>query len=89
MRLDKFLQLSRIIKQRSRAKFMCDNGHVFVDGENKKASYEVKIGDEIEVRDLLKSRKYKVLEIPTSKNVSKSKARELVEFLEEFDISWD
>jgi ribosomal 50S subunit-recycling heat shock protein len=88
VRLDKFLQLARLIKQRSKAKFMCDNGHVFVNGEQKKASYEIKIEDEIEVRDLVKSRKYRVLQIPSTRNVSKAQARELTLLLEEKKIDW-
>ena len=88
MRLDKFLQLARLIKQRSKAKFMCDNGHVLVNGEKRKASYEVKVEDEVEIRDLVRIRKYRVLQIPSSKNVSKASARELTELLEEKKTDW-
>lgn len=50
MRLDKFLKLSRIIKRRTISNDACDAGRVSVNGKVAKASYEVKIGDIIEIR---------------------------------------
>ncbi len=49
MRLDKYLKVSRIIKRRTVANDACDASHVMVNGRNAKASYDVKIGDIIEV----------------------------------------
>lgn len=49
MRLDKFLKVSRIIKRRTVANDACDASHISVNGKKAKASYEVKIGDIIEV----------------------------------------
>lgn len=49
MRLDKFLKVSRIIKRRTVANDACDASHVSVNGRVVKASYDVKIGDEIAV----------------------------------------
>ena len=49
MRLDKFLKVSRIIKRRTVANDACDASHVTVNGKVAKASYDVKIGDLIEV----------------------------------------
>ena len=49
MRLDKFLKVSRIIKRRTVANNACDSEHVKVNGREAKASYDVKIGDIIEV----------------------------------------
>ena len=49
MRLDKFLKVSRIIKRRTVANDACDASHVSVNGKAAKASYDVKIGDVIEV----------------------------------------
>ena len=49
MRLDKFLKVSRIIKRRTVANNACDSEHVKVNGKEVKASYNVKIGDIIEV----------------------------------------
>ncbi len=49
MRLDKFLKVSRIIKRRTVANDACDASHVSVNGRVVKASYDVKVGDEITV----------------------------------------
>ncbi len=49
MRLDKFLKVSRIIKRRTVANDACDASHVTVNGRPAKASYDVKVGDEITV----------------------------------------
>ena len=49
MRLDKYLKVSRIIKRRTVANDACDAAHVSVNGRTAKASYDVKIGDVIEV----------------------------------------
>jgi len=50
MRLDKYLKVSRLIKRRTVANEACDNGLVSVNGKPQRASYEVKIGDEISLR---------------------------------------
>ena len=49
MRLDKYLKVTRIIKRRTIANEACDGGRVSVNGRVVKASYDVKIGDEIEI----------------------------------------
>ena len=49
MRLDKFLKVSRLIKRRTVANDACDNEHVIVNGWQAKASYQVKLGDTIEI----------------------------------------
>lgn len=49
MRLDKYLKVSRIIKRRTVANNACDSEHVKVNGRDAKASYDVKVGDIIEV----------------------------------------
>ena len=49
MRLDKFLKVSRLIKRRSVANEACDNGRISVNGRVVKASYDVKVGDRIEI----------------------------------------
>jgi len=50
MRLDKFLKLSRLIKRRTVAKDVSDQGRVYINGKEAKASSAVKLGDEITVR---------------------------------------
>ena len=49
MRLDKYLKVSRLIKRRTVANEACDNGRVCVNGRVVKASYEVKVGDRLEI----------------------------------------
>jgi len=49
MRLDKYLKVSRIIKRRTVANEACDAGRVLVNGKAARASYEVKLGDKIEI----------------------------------------
>lgn len=45
MRLDKFLKVSRIIKRRTVAKEVADQGRIDVNGKEAKASTAVKVGD--------------------------------------------
>ena len=49
MRLDKYLKVSRLIKRRTIANDACDNARVMVNGRDAKASYQVKLGDVIEI----------------------------------------
>lgn len=50
MRLDKYLKVSRIIKRRSIAKEISDQGRVLVNGAVGKSSTKVSVGDEIEIK---------------------------------------
>lgn len=50
MRLDKYLKVSRLIKRRTVANEACDNTRVSVNGRPAKASYDVKVGDKIEIQ---------------------------------------
>ncbi len=63
MRLDKYLKVSRIIKRRTVANEACDAGRVVVNGKPQRASYDVKIGDLIEINFGSKPFKAKVLEV--------------------------
>ena len=50
MRLDKYLKVSRLIKRRTVANEACDNARVTVNGRPAKASYDVKVGDRLEIQ---------------------------------------
>ena len=50
MRLDKYLKVSRLIKRRTVANMACDAGRIQVNGRAARASYEIKIGDVIEMK---------------------------------------
>ena len=49
MRLDKYLKVSRLIKRQTVANEACDNGRISVNGRVVKASYDVKVGDKLEI----------------------------------------
>ncbi|WP_368774792.1 RNA-binding S4 domain-containing protein [Bacillus aerius] len=50
MRLDKFLKVSRLIKRRTLAKEVADQGRISINGTQAKASFDVKEGDELQIR---------------------------------------
>ena len=47
--MDKYLKVSRLIKRRTVANEACDGGRVSVGGKPARASYDVKVGDIIEI----------------------------------------
>ncbi len=49
MRIDKYLKVSRLIKRRTVANEACDGERISVNGRQVKASYQVKLGDVIEI----------------------------------------
>ena len=49
MRLDKYLKVSRLIKRRTVANEACDGGRVSVNGKPARASYDVKVGDVLDI----------------------------------------
>lgn len=72
MRLDKFLKVSRLIKRRTVANEACDNGRISVNGRVVKASYDVKVGDRIEISMGARTVAVEVLDV--SDNVRKDDA---------------
>jgi len=64
MRLDKFLKVSRVIKRRTVANEVADNGRVMVNGKQVKPSYEVKVGDIVEIQFGDKIAKFEITYIP-------------------------
>jgi ribosomal 50S subunit-recycling heat shock protein len=63
MRLDKYLKVSRIIKRRTVANEACDAGKVEVNGKIARASYDVKVGDEIKISLGANIKSYRVLQV--------------------------
>lgn len=63
MRLDKYLKVSRLIKRRTIANEACDAGKVSVNGKEARASYDVKVGDVIEITLGSRSVKVKVTQV--------------------------
>ena len=72
MRLDNFLKVSRLIKRRTVANEACDNGRISVNGRVVKASYDVKVGDRIEIS--MGARTVAVEVLAVSDNVRKDDA---------------
>lgn len=64
MRLDKFLKVSRVIKRRTVANEAADSGRVSVNGKVVKPSYEIKVGDVVEIKFGDKVSKFEILQIP-------------------------
>lgn len=50
MRLDKFLKVSRLIKRRTLAKSVAEQGRIKINGQTAKASTIVSKGDDIEIQ---------------------------------------
>ena len=64
MRLDKYLKVSRVIKRRTVANEAASGGRVSVNGKVVKPSYEVKVGDIVEIKFGDKISKFEILQIP-------------------------
>ena len=60
MRLDKYLKVSRIIKRRTVANEVCDAGKASVNGKTARASYDVKVGDVVELTFETRTVKFRV-----------------------------
>lgn len=69
MRLDKFLKVSRVIKRRTVANEAADNGRVAVNGKIVKPSYEVKVGDVVEIKFGDKISRFEIIKLPTTQSV--------------------
>lgn len=83
MRLDKYLKVSRLIKRRTVANEACDNARISVNGKSAKASYDVKVGDEITVSFGSKNVTVKVLDIRDT--TKKSESQGMYEVISETD----
>lgn len=73
MRLDKYLKVTRLIKRRTIANEACDAEKIIVNGKAARASYDVKVGDIIEINMGNRPLKVKVLnvtEYATKENAS-------------------
>lgn len=81
MRLDKYLMVSRIIKRRTVSNNACDTEKVSVNGRVVKASYNVKVGDIIEVTFGERTLKVRVKDI--KEHTLKSNAAELYEVIDQ------
>jgi ribosome-associated heat shock protein Hsp15 len=65
MRIDQFLTKTSLLKQRSAAKILCDQGSVRLNGQYAKPSKQINIGDVIDIEAPTGSKRYRVLLIPS------------------------
>lgn len=84
MRLDKYLKVSRLIKRRTVANEACDAGRVTVNGKVARASYDVKVGDDIDIAFGQKRISLKVKGI--NEYANKENASEMYEITGESEI---
>ncbi|KAF0993476.1 RNA-binding S4 domain-containing protein [Geobacillus sp. TFV-3] len=81
MRLDKFLKVSRLIKRRTLAKEIADQGRVWINGHVAKASSDVKVGDELTIQFGQKRVTVKVTDL--KETTKKEEATRLYELIRE------
>ncbi|EEU20614.1 MULTISPECIES: RNA-binding S4 domain-containing protein [Lactobacillus] len=80
MRLDKYLKVSRLVKRRTVAKEMADQGRIEVNGRVVKSSYDVKLDDIISIGYGSRTVKARVLNI--RETTKKDEASELYELVD-------
>ncbi|MCZ0755790.1 RNA-binding S4 domain-containing protein [Anoxybacillus sp. J5B_2022] len=85
MRLDKFLKVSRLIKRRTLAKEVADQGRIAINGVTAKASSTVKIGDEVTIQFGEKKVTVKIMDL--KETTKKEEAAGLYEVIKEERIS--
>ncbi len=78
MRIDKFLKVSRIIKRRTVANEAADNGRISVNGKVVKPSYEIKVGDIVEIKFGNNTSRFKITAIPKGQNCNSDEVIELM-----------
>ena len=81
MRIDKFLKVSRLLKRRTLAQEACDAGRVKVNGKVVKPSFNVKVGDLVEIGFNSGTVNFKILDV--KETVRKEQAENLYEIITE------
>ena len=81
MRLDKFLKVSRIIKRRSVAKEIADQGRITVNGRAAKSSSNVALGDQLIIKFGNNTETIKINKI--IETTKKDEAEQMYEILDE------
>jgi ribosomal 50S subunit-recycling heat shock protein len=89
MRLDKFLQLTGLVKRRTLAKELCDAGRIKVNGKVAKPATEIRVGDLIEGDVGWERWEVRVLQIPKG-SVPANRRSEFVEVIRRERLSlWE
>jgi ribosomal 50S subunit-recycling heat shock protein len=85
MRLDKYLKVSRLVKRRTLAKEISDQGRISVNGTTAKAGTDVKVDDELIIKFGQKVITIKVTGL--SEHATKENAKGMYEIIKEEKIS--
>jgi ribosomal 50S subunit-recycling heat shock protein len=84
LRLDKYLKVSRLIKRRTLAKEVSDQGRVKINGQTAKAGTNVNVDDELELK--LGNRIIVVKVTGLSEHANKENAKTMFEVVKEEKI---
>ena len=79
MRIDKFLKVARIIKRRAVANEAADGGRISVNGKVVKPSYEVKVGDVVEIKFGNSISRFEIIQIPKTQSANTSDVVKMIE----------
>ncbi|MGE4267765.1 MAG: RNA-binding S4 domain-containing protein [Deferribacterales bacterium] len=82
MRLDKFLKVLMLIKRRTVANEMADEGFVKLNGRIAKPSAKLKVGDVLELDTWNMYKKLQILSLPERGSVSKQEVDKFIITLE-------
>jgi len=85
MRLDKFLKISRLIRRRTLAKKVADQGRITVNGNIAKASTRLKVGDQLTIQFAETLLTIQVKD--TAEHVRKDEGNKLYEVIKEEKIN--
>ncbi|MBF7017899.1 RNA-binding S4 domain-containing protein [Staphylococcus durrellii] len=85
MRLDKYLKVSRLVKRRTLAKEISEQGRISVNGVTAKAGTDVKVDDELIIKFGQKVITIKVTGL--SEHATKENAKGMFELIKEEKIS--
>jgi ribosomal 50S subunit-recycling heat shock protein len=83
LRIDKFLQVSRLVKRRTNAKDVCDAGRVEVNSRPAKPGSEVKVGDLVSLTWGRKTTEVEILAVPV-RSIPAAQAKTLYQVLREY-----
>ncbi len=81
MRIDDFLSTVGVIKRRTIAKELGQNGLIVVNGNKVKPAYQIRIDDVVQIKGS-KPQAVQIIEIPNS-SVPKDKREQFVKFISE------
>ncbi len=88
MRVDVFLKAARIVKRRTIAKELCEEGAVKLNGQTARAGRDVHAGDELGIRMRHRHLRLTVLDVP-GRAPSPSQAASLYEIVSDVRVDVD